>query len=466
MNDITHRSNLPSVDRLLRDPTVSPMIEEHGRPAVTDAVREVLASARGKMAEGAFGEADLAALPRLIAERLERSARPSLRRVFNLTGTVLHTNLGRAPLPREAIEAMTSAAAACSVEFDLETGKRGDRDDHVAPLICRLTGAEAATVVNNNAAAVLLLLDTLAAGREVPVSRGDLIESGGSVRVLAFVSRAGCTLREVGTTTRTQLRDFAGAIGPETALLMNVHASNFAIEGFTAAVSDRELANLAREHRIPYVVDLGSGQLVDLRRFGLPHEPTPQEAIAAGADLVTFSGDKLLGGPQAGVIAGRADLVERIRKNPMKRAMRIDKVTIAALAAVLRLYLDPERLPERLPTLRLLTRPKAEIVAQARRLHERVAKCLKGLASVEVIECMSQIGSGSLPVDLLPSAALALRPEGEASAERLAGMLRALPVPVVGRIKEGRLLLDLRCMEDEEEFLEQLSVVPLGKGAA
>jgi len=361
---------------------------------------------------------------------------------------------------------MASAAAACAVEFDLETGKRGDRDDHVEELICRLTGAEAATVVNNNAAAVLLLLNTLASGREVPVSRGELIEIGGAFRIPDIMARAGCTLREVGTTNRTHLRDFVGAVGPDTALLMKVHASNFAIEGFTAAVPDRELATLAREHQIPYVVDLGSGQLVDLRRFGLPHEPTPQEAIAAGADLVTFSGDKLLGGPQAGVIAGRADLVGRIRKNPMKRAMRIDKVTIAALAAVLRLYLDPERLPERLPTLRLLTRPKAEIVAQAHRLHGRVAECLKGRASVEVVECMSQIGSGSLPIDLLPSAALALRPEGENSAGRLAGMLRALPVPVVGRINEGRLLLDLRCLEDEEGFLEQLAAGHLGEGAA
>lgn len=463
MNQISDRSRLPSVDRLLRDPAIEPLVEEHGQPAVTGAVREVLGTARAELTAGAGDAPDRFDFPGLVRMRLERAAQSPLRRVFNLTGTVLHTNLGRAPLPEEAVRAMAAAAGACSVEYDLDTGRRGERDDHLEPIVCRLTGAEAATVVNNNAAAVLLLLNTLALGGEVAVSRGELIEIGGAFRIPDIMTRAGCTLREVGTTNRTHLRDFAGAIGAETALLMKVHASNYAIQGFTAAVGDRELAALAHEHGLPYVVDLGSGQLVDLRRFGLPYEPTPQETIAAGADLVTFSGDKLLGGPQAGIIAGRADLVARIRKNPLKRAMRLDKVTIAALEAVLRLYLDPDRLPERLPTLRLLTRPKAEIAAGAGRVRDRVAATLGAWATVEVIDCMSQIGSGSLPVDLLPSVALALMPGEAVSAQDLGRAFRSLPVPVVGRINEGRLLLDLRCLEDEAGFLDQLGSLSFGE---
>jgi L-seryl-tRNA(Ser) seleniumtransferase len=443
-------ASLPSVDRVLQHDAVAPLVAQHGRTAVTDAIRSVLAELRAARTPelGAPG-----ALAGRVAERLEGAARPSLRPVFNLTGTVLHTNLGRAQLPAEAIEAMSIAARhPVSLEYDLATGKRGERDEHVEALLCRLTGAQAAAVVNNNAAALLLVLGTLAARRDVPVSRGELVEIGGSFRLPELMARAGCRLREVGTTNRTHLADYVEAVGPKTGLLLKVHTSNYAIEGFTAAVPEAELAALGRERGLPFVVDLGSGTLADLRRFGLPYEPTAQAALAHGADLVTFSGDKLLGGPQAGIIVGRADLLARIRRNPLRRALRVDKLTLAALGAVLRLYLDPDRLAERVPALRLLARPADEIRALADRLRPRVAAAVAGKASVEVIACESQIGSGALPTQRIASAGLAVRP-GDG---RIAAAFRRLPVPVIGRIQQGAFILDLRCLEDEHGFAAQL----------
>ncbi|MBI4184475.1 MAG: L-seryl-tRNA(Sec) selenium transferase [Proteobacteria bacterium] len=452
---------LPSVDRLLGTGPIRALIGVHGRALVTDAVREVLADLRRRLS--AEGEAAVdATAPRAIAERVAERvaarARPSLRRVFNLTGTVLHTNLGRAPLPDEAIAAIAEVGRrASNLEYDLEAGGRGERDDHIEGLIRDLTGAEAATVVNNNAAAVMLLLNSLALRKEVPVSRGELIEIGGAFRMPDIMARAGARLREVGTTNRTHLKDYAEAIGPRTALVMKVHASNYAIHGFTSAVGERDLAALAHGRGLPLVVDLGSGSLVDLEAFGLPHEPTVRETLAAGADLVTFSGDKLLGGPQAGLVVGRKDLVARLRRNPMKRAMRPGKTTLAALAAVLRLYADPASLAARLPALRLLARPAGEIRALAERLRPLLAERLAAGARVEVVACASQIGSGSLPVDRLPSAGLAIRPAGGkrgtgAALARLSAAFRALPVPVIGRVHEGALLFDLRCLEDEAAF--------------
>ena len=439
---------LPSVDRLLTRAEAAPLIAGHGRPAVTSAIRDVLGEQRTRRAP----ESDQRAILEQVAERLEREAQPSLRPVFNLTGTVLHTNLGRARLPQEAVAAMAAAArSAVNLEYDLAAGRRGERDDHVEPLLCRLTGAEAATVVNNNAAALLLVLNTLAMRKEVPVSRGELIEIGGSFRLPDILSRSGCRLREVGTTNRTHLADFAEAIGPKTGLVLKAHASNYSIEGFTAAVPEAELAQLCRSRSVPFVIDLGSGTLVDLQRYGLPHEPTVQEALGAGADLVTFSGDKLLGGPQAGIIAGRADLVARLRRNPLKRALRADKVTLAGLEAVLRLYLDPDRLAERIPALRMLVRPLADIRALADRLQPALKNRLGDL-DVSVIDCECQIGSGALPTRRIPSAALALRP----GTARLAARFRKLPVPVIGRLQDGAFLLDLRCLEDEAAFVDQL----------
>ena len=458
MNDVAPRRGraaLPAVDAVLRSPEAAALIERHGRALVTEAVRKILAKRR----EG--GEpatvADIAAAG---AAALTDLTRPSQRRVFNLTGTVLHTNLGRAPLPEEAIAAAAEVMRSpTNLEYDIDSGRRGERDDHVARWLTRLTGAEAALAVNNNAGALVLALNALAAGRETLVSRGELIEIGGAFRLPDIMARAGTTLREVGTTNRTHLRDFAAAIGPGTGLILKVHTSNYEIRGFTAAAPAANLAALAREHELPFVEDLGSGTLADLESWGLPHEPTVAEALKAGADLVTFSGDKLLGGPQCGLVVGRAELVAQLAKNPLKRALRLDKIRLAALEAVLWLYADPDRLAERLPALRLLVRPRAEIEAIARRLRPAVAAALDGVVAVEIVETSSQIGSGALPVSLLPSAGLALAPlrRGGNPVEALARRLRALPVPVIGRIEDGRVILDVRCLEDEGGFVGQLS---------
>ena len=386
---------------------------------------------------------------------------PSQRRVFNLTGTVLHTNLGRAPLPEEAIAAAVEAMRdPTTLEYEIETGKRGERDNHVAGWLTRLTGAEAALTVNNNAGALVLALNTLAEGRETIVSRGELIEIGGSFRLPDIMARAGTRLREVGTTNRTHLADYAAAIGPQTGLVLKVHTSNYAIHGFTAAAPAAKLAALARDHAIPFVEDLGSGSLVDFERWGLPHEPTVTEALARGADLVTFSGDKLLGGPQAGLVVGRAELIHRLARNPLKRALRLDKIRLAALEAVLRLYADPDRLAERLPALRLLARPMEQIRALGERLLPAVERAFRDVAEVALIETKSQIGSGALPdfaaaergVGLAASGATFRQPRSKHWRAHFA----AMPIPVIGRIEAGRVILDLRCLEDEAAFIAQL----------
>ena len=437
------------------------LIRSHGRPLVLEAVRGALDEARAAVIAGAA--VDPAVLAPTVETRVRATVAPSLIPMLNLTGTVLHTNLGRAPLPEAAITSMAAVArGASNLEFDLATGRRGDRHRHVEPRLCRLTSAEAAIVVNNNAAAVLLVLDTLAKRKEVPVSRGELIEIGGAFRMPDIMKRAGAKLVEVGTTNRTHLRDYEAAIGPRTALLMKVHTSNYAVEGFTSAVSERDLARIARDRGLPLVSDLGSGSLVDMTALGLPSEPTVRAMIADGVDLVTFSGDKLLGGPQAGIVAGRKDLVARLRRNPLMRALRPDKITLAALQSVLALYEDPARLAETLPSLRLLGRPQAEIEAQSRRVRPALAACLGADWTVEVVPCRSQIGSGALPVDRLPSAGLRCAPASGAKRGRssklraLAAALRTLPTPVIGRVHDGALTLDLRCLDDEADFVAQL----------
>ena len=441
-------SVLPSVDRLLEDPALAAAAEEYGRAEALAGARQALAEARRALAAG--GALDPTGLGPAAAAHIEARGRPSLRRVFNLTGVVLHTNLGRAPLPQEAVAAIAEAAGNCNLEYDLETGRRGDRDSHVEALLTELTGAEAATVVNNNAAAVLLVLNSLSAGRDALVSRGELVEIGGSFRMPEIMARAGARMVEVGTTNRTHASDFEAAIGPDTGCVMKVHTSNYEVVGFTASVPDARLADIAGAAGVPYAVDLGAGQLVDLARFGLPQEPMPGQALADGADLVSFSGDKLLGGPQAGIIVGRAGAVARIKRNPMRRAMRLGKLSLAALEAVLRLYRDPDRLAERLPALRILTRPVEEIEAQAHRL----ASAMEG---AEVVTVASQIGSGSLPVERLESRALALSAPGGKALEARAAAFRLLPIPVIGRISEGRLLFDLRTLDDEDAFRSQLA---------
>jgi len=447
-------SKLPSVDRVLGFPSVRSLVEEHGRAQVTEAVRALLADLRKRPGEGDLGEAALSAR---VAETVAARARPNLRRVFNLTGTVLHTNLGRALLPEEAVEAAVTAMRwPATLEYDVEGGGRGDRDKVVEGLLCGLTGAEAATVVNNNAAAVFLLLNTLAQKKEVVVSRGELIEIGGAFRLPDIMRRAGAKLVEVGTTNRTHPQDYADAVGSRTAMLMKAHWSNYAIAGFTSMVAQKEVAAIAHAGKLPCVVDLGSGTLVDLSQYGLPRERTPAESIADGVDLVTFSGDKLLGGPQAGILVGRRELIQRIKRNPLKRALRVGKITLAALEAVLRLYLDPDRLAQRLTTLRLLTRPEKDIAEQTQRLLPAMARALQGRATVTVQPMKSQIGSGALPVDLLPSCGFAVHTAGRGGLARIEAAFRALPIPVIGYIRDGAFLLDLRCLEDEKVFVDQL----------
>jgi L-seryl-tRNA(Ser) seleniumtransferase len=443
------RTALPSVDRLLRDPALAAAIGCHGVEVVKDVIRRELAAARAATSTSADPAAPVD-WPRRIEAALERHAGRGLVRVFNMTGTLLHTNLGRAEIGHSlATAAITAATHSIALEYDLDAGGRGDRDRLVEPLLCALTGAEAATVVNNNAAAVLLVLNTLAMGREVPISRGELIEIGGSFRMPEIISRAGCVIREVGTTNRTHPRDFADAVGADTALLLKVHPSNYRIEGFAAEVDAPTLADIAHRHGLPLVVDLGSGALLDLTRFGLPHEPTPRETLVHGADVVTFSGDKLLGAVQAGLIVGRAELIERIRRNPLKRALRCDKITLALLRETLRLYQEPEAAIAEIPFLRALARPLDVVDAAARRVAARLATRLDGRFRIEVVASRCQVGSGALPQAHLPSRAVSIAAAtGGGLVRALAERLRRLDPAVLGRIHDGRLELDLRAIED------------------
>ena len=457
-------TQLPSVDRLLIAEDAKVLLEQYGRQELLKGVRHILDSTRHAILNGSVHalETDDVLLSQ-IGQYLHRRAKPNLLKVMNLSGTVLHTNLGRAVMPAEVVEAMVAAATEpCALEYDLGQGKRGDRDEIVEDLLCELTGAEAATVVNNNAAAVFLLLQALSNRKETIVSRGELIEIGGSFRIPDIMKRAGAKLVEVGTTNRTHAKDFREALSPRTALLMKVHTSNYVVQGFTAEVPENELAAIAHEHGVPFVVDLGSGTLLDLAQYGLPSEPTPSMAFSLGADLVTFSGDKLLGGPQAGIIVGRKDLIQKIKRNPLKRVLRVGKITLAGLEAVLRLYRDPVALPERLTVLKQLTRSQESILAQVDRLihalHETfVATPLKLRSQV----VKSQIGSGSLPIERLPSAALFV--EGaDKSADKLVlrfeRLLRAADMPMIGRMQERALLLDLRCLREDQEpqFLDRM----------
>jgi L-seryl-tRNA(Ser) seleniumtransferase len=449
---------LPSVTAILNTAVAAELVRRFGHMASTEAIRETVAEAREAMKAGAAapGAQDIA---QQALARLDARGRSSLRPLFNLTGTVLHTNLGRAVLAESAIEAaMAAMRDAVALEFDLSTGKRGERDDHVRTLLCELTGAEDATVVNNNAAAVLLCLNTLAQGREAIVSRGELIEIGGAFRMPDIMARAGATMVEVGTTNRTHASDYRSALTERTGVILKVHTSNYRIQGFTAEVGAHELASIGTKAGVPLLNDLGSGTLVDLSQFGMQREPTVREAVAAGAALVTFSGDKLLGGPQAGFIVGARALIALVNRNPMKRALRVDKIRLAAIEATLKLYLDPDRVAERLPTLRLLTRSRAEIEIQAERLRPIVAKSLGDFCTVDVCACESQIGSGALPLDTVASAGLMIRARnGGGALDRLAAALRGLRRPVIGRIADDGLMLDLRCLTDEDEFVSVVS---------
>ncbi len=435
--------SLPSVDQLLR--RLADRAELSGVPhaRLTALVRETLEAERRRVLEGRGAPAGAETLATRVVECAQRAGLFSLRPIINATGVVLHTNLGRALLSPLALERLGAVAAAYSnLELELASKERGSRYSHVEGLLRRLTGAEDALVVNNNAAAVLLALETLAHGKEVVVSRGELIEIGGEFRIPDIMLRSGAVLREVGTTNRTHLRDYADAIGPNTALLLKVHTSNYRVVGFTAEVSSRELVELGRQREIPVMEDLGSGSLLDLRPYGLPYEPTVSEMVAAGLDLVSFSGDKLLGGPQAGLLVGRREIVGRLKKNPWNRALRIDKLTIAALEATLYAY-EAGVARETIPTLRMLTEPVVDVLRRARRVFRAVPPQSRERLALRIDEARAQVGGGALPTVELPSAGLTVGGSA-ADARRLDEVLRKGEPPVVGRLAEDRLFLDCR----------------------
>jgi len=447
------RRAIPSVERLLAAPAAQALVARYRREHVVDVVRDVLASVRRTATGGV--PADAVLLER-VAGRLAATAVPRLRRVVNATGVVLHTNLGRARLAEAAVAAVTEAAReAVNVELDLATGRRGERDALLADDLCALTGAEAGLVVNNNAAAVLLVLNTLAADRDVLVSRGELVEIGGSFRIPDVMAKSGARLREVGTTNRTHAVDYRAALGPATALVLKVHTSNYRVVGFTAAVDLAELVAIGREAAVPVFEDLGSGALVDLTAFGLPYEPVVRERLAAGVDLVSFSGDKLLGGPQAGIVVGRRDLVARLAVNPLRRALRPDKLTYAALGATLRLYRQSPDLTRDLPVLRWLTRPLADLEATGRAAAALLGSRLGDGYRIEVVASECEVGSGAVPVVAVESRALAIE-HADVDPDRIAARFRAAHPPVLGRIHDGRFLLDLRGIFDPAELAVDL----------
>jgi L-seryl-tRNA(Ser) seleniumtransferase len=440
------RRDLPSVSTLLETDGIRALLERHPRPIVVDAIRSAIDAARAADTSRRTEQQWVAT----VASAVEKTDRPSLRRVINATGIVLHTNLGRAPLAKSAVEAIERIARGFSnLEFDIETGKRGSRYSHCVSLLQQLTGAEDALVVNNCAAALVLALNALANKKEVLVSRGELVEIGGSFRIPEIMARSGAKLVEVGTTNRTNDDDYRRAITPRTAAIVKVHRSNFAIEGFTADVSLDRLAFIAAEHGLPVLHDLGSGLMLSLDDYGLRGEPTAAKSLASGASLVLMSGDKLLGGPQGGIILGSANLMAKLRRNPFARAMRVDKLTLSALEATLRLYLEPERALVEIPVLAMLTASVSTLRDRAESIRARLSQ--RGIA-VEVVASSASVGGGAFPTTEIPSIALSL----SVNAERAEAMLRAGDPAVIGHISEGRLLLDLRSViPDEDETLSR-----------
>ncbi|APE45434.1 L-seryl-tRNA(Sec) selenium transferase [Sulfitobacter alexandrii] len=443
---------MPQIEALLSYPTIAALVDSYSRAETVAALRREIADQRAAL----LGDSPPDTLPDFsgpsfadgIAARIEADRLPALRSVVNATGVIIHTNLGRARLAPEAVAAMAAAGAdATNLELDLESGKRGSRHAHVEALIRELTGAEAAVVVNNCAAAVLLGLMATAGGRSVIASRGELVEIGGSFRLPDVIAQSGAALREVGTTNRTRVSDYEAAIDDTTAVLLKSHASNFRIIGFTSAPDRRALARLAQDNRLIMMEDLGSGVLVDLSPYGLADEPVVAQVLDAGADLVMFSGDKLLGGPQAGIIAGRAKIVAQLKAHPLMRALRIDKLSLAALEATLRLYRAPHDPMKAVPVLRMLSDPIETVAARAAALTDALRA--KGLRDLRTVDSTARVGGGSLPEQDLPSVALSVAVDG-LSADGLAAALRHGKVPVVARIAQGRVLLDLRTIQDCE----------------
>ena len=448
---------LPSVDKLLKMPQGEQLISEFGHSAVVVACRTLLVQARQFIQQHQQLPTNFLDFERAFAalqQYLQQQNQVQIKAVHNLTGTVLHTNLGRALWSEESQQAALAAMRQnVALEYDLDEGRRSHRDNHISELLCRLTGAQAACVVNNNAAAVLLMLATFAQGKEVIISRGELIEIGGAFRIPDIMAQAGCRLVEVGTTNRTHLNDYRNAINENTAFLMKVHSSNYQICGFTSAVSEAKLAELGREMNVPVITDLGSGALMDLSRYGLPKEPTVQEKVAQGVDLVSFSGDKLLGGVQAGIIVGKKAWIERLQAHPLKRVLRCDKVILAGLEATLRLYLNPEKLSERLPTLRLLTKSVEQLRADAERLKACLESRLNADFQLQIEDSLAQIGSGSQPMERIPSVAVTLSEKTPQKLSALSTRFKQLSQPIIGRMENGKLWLDLRSVADIETLL-------------
>ena len=446
---------LPSIDLLLRDPRCEALLVRYNRDYIMHHCRAVLEELRGEIRQGRRAPIDVSAASIIdrIEERLVLDTRPGHVRVVNATGTILHTNLGRALLPRAAIEAIVEVADhPINLEFDIGAGKRGKREETLERLLVALTGAGGATVVNNNAAAVLLALNTLAEGREVIVSRGELIEIGGAFRIPEIMAKSGAVLREVGATNRTHPSDYENAITEKTALLLKVHTSNYKVVGFTASVSLEQLVAIGRKHRLPMMEDLGSGALIDLGLYGLPKEPVVRDRIQAGADLVTFSGDKILGGPQAGLLVGNKELIGRINRNHLQRALRCGKLTLAALEATLRLYRQAPDIVRAIPTLRAFTRPVDELRSTGETVAARLAGVLGEPFRVGLQESTAQIGSGALPTEELPSIVISIE-HPTLGADAIARMFRAAQPPIIGRIQEDRFLLDLRTVADADELV-------------
>ncbi len=445
---------LPGVDRVLGLLEPLPEAQDFPRKVLVRSIQETLEALRARIRDGQGpldqSEMEASQVARRAVNRANRAMQPNLRRTINATGVVVHTNLGRSRLAEEAMPQLQAIACHYSnLEYNLETGKRGSRYDAVAELLCEVTGAEAGLVVNNCAAAVLLTLDTLARDREVIVSRGELVEIGGSFRVPDIMAKSGARLREVGTTNRTHRRDYAGAIGDQTAMLLKVHQSNFSISGFTKAVGLDELVALGREHQLPVVEDLGSGTFIDFSRYGLFAEPTVQASVRTGADIVTFSGDKLLGGPQAGILVGRKKWIERLKANPLTRALRIDKMTLTAFESTLRLYRDETRAVETIPTLRMLTEPLAATTARAERLAARLETLAgRGLA-ITSAATVARAGGGALPLLEIPSRCLQVQ-HANWRAREIERFMRGQPTPIIGRIENDRFVLDLRTVQEDE----------------
>jgi len=450
-------TSIPKVDEVLNYKGIVDLMEKVPRPLILESIREVLDEVREKILRSPEEELESyfiknETIGTRTVERALKKQKPHLKRVVNATGVVIHTNLGRSLLSERAVEAVVEASKCyTNLEYDIEKGERGSRYSHVEYIISKVTGAESAMVVNNNAAAVLLVLSTLCRGKEAIVSRGELVEIGGSFRVPEVMEQSGAVLVEVGATNRTHLYDYERAIGENTGALLKVHTSNYRILGFTEEVKAEELVELGGKKGIPVIEDIGSGSFIDFSKYGLSYEPTVQEAVRSGVDIVTFSGDKMLGGPQAGIIVGRKKYIDMMKKNPLTRALRIDKMTIAALEATLRMYMDEEEAIKNIPTLRMILEPKEKIRKRAEALLEMLESTLGERAQISIVEEYSQIGGGSMPLEKLPTYALYLKPAWISAAKLEAG-LREADIPVIARVKSEGLLFDLRTV-DEEEYL-------------